>query len=121
MIDIDLQTIPNQGLLIRGVRGDTRKIEVEVLDGDTPVDFTSWSEFYLTADSKLAPTTASTNVCQLDGVVDDDPLSGKVSFVPDPSVEAGNYFFDIQATDDLGQITTLGFGRYNLIQDITKI
>lgn len=121
MINIDLQTIPNQGLLIRGVRGDTRKIEVMVSNGATPVDFTSWSQFYLTADSKLAPTTASTNVCQLEGTVDDDPLTGKVVFIPDPTVEAGNYFFDIQATDDEGQITTLGFGRYNLIQDITKI
>jgi len=122
MINVNIQTEPFTAYNIRRVRGDTKKILVKLSVGQdvtTPVDITSWTNFYLTVDPSKAPVNEFNNVEQMIGVIE-DATEGVVSFSPSPDTPAGSYYFDIQATDEDGGISTLVMGKYDLIQDITK-
>lgn len=121
MISADINTLPFNKIDIEAVRGDTKKIVLVVMDGETQVDVSLWQDFYLTVDRSRTPATTSTQVVQLIGVVEEPETDlYQVEFTPDGTIEAGNYYFDIQATDADGAITTLVMGKYKLHQDITK-
>lgn len=123
MITVNLTTEPFTSANITRVRGDTKKINLTInsgsIDVPTPVDLSLWTDFYLTVDPSKTPANNLNNVEQMLGVVE-SATDGTVSFTPDPTTPAGNYWFDIQATDDEGGIWTLAMGKYSLIQDITK-
>lgn len=124
MITVNIQTEPFTSYNITRVRGDTKKINLTIVDGpeggqQTPVDLTLWSDFFLTVDPSRAPANALNNVEQMTGNVE-VATDGTVSFTPAFDTAAGSYWFDIQATDEDGGIRTLVMGKYTLIQDITK-
>lgn len=104
-------------------RGDTKRFTFsleEKVDNDyLPIDITNWSLFKFTVNSDRNPIDTSTQIFQSTGVVV-DALLGKVAFTMDGTVPVGMYFFDIQATDNNTEITTLLEGVYKVTQDITK-
>jgi hypothetical protein len=121
MIIVDINTRPFTKHDIEVVRGDTRKIIMSVVDGETPVDISTWTDIYLTIDPNKSPISASTNAAQLIGeVVETEEDVYVVEFTPDEMLEAGSYYQDIQVTDEDGAIVTLVMGKFKVIQDITK-
>lgn len=106
-------------------RGDTneRILLVKKSDDDTLVDLTG-CDILLTVDSRENPTDNTTKIFQSSLVPDEDQVvnKGKATFKPtstDNSV-AGKYFYDVQVTDQSGNITTVIKSTYTILQDITK-
>jgi hypothetical protein len=101
-------------------RGDTWPIEITVNADSVPLDVTGTS-FILTVDPSKAPTSNTTNLFQLNGVVTNGP-NGRVAFTPTPSQvdRVGKFFYDIQMTDGTGAKRTVAEGKFILTQDITK-
>lgn len=101
-------------------RGDTRRIRRTVKSGGSPVNITGWL-FLLTVSSEKSPADTTSQVAQIAGVIA-DAAGGVVDFTPAAGDvdTAGAYYYDIQATDDSGSVTTLVKGTLTLLQDITK-
>ena len=104
-------------------RGDTFPFQLTIKDEDgVAIDITG-DTFLLTVDPSPAPTDAVNNLFQLAGVITDAP-NGVVEFTPgaveadqDPSV----YFYDVQQTEAItGDIRTILYGQWEVVQDITK-
>lgn len=101
-------------------RGDTRRFTFRITDTNgSAVDLTQWTTFTMTINSESEPTDDTNQVAQQAGIVV-DAKAGRVAFVADGSLPIGDYFYDIQATDDNSEITTLMYGVYSVVQDITK-
>jgi hypothetical protein len=104
-------------------RGDTRADIITVTRKSTgvAVDITGGS-FKLTVDPEQNPTTSTSNLFALSGVII-DALVGTVAFSPS-TLQAdqlpGAYFYDIQYTDSAGLIETIAKGKYVFLQDISK-
>lgn len=103
-------------------RGDTRRITFIVKDSVTglAVPIAGWSAFLLTVDPKKAPTDNAANVMQVTGALTSDGSDGRISFTPTGTTAIGNFYYDVQATDDNTEKTTIAEGKYKLTQDITK-
>lgn len=102
-------------------RGDTRRMTFRI--GDTngsPINLIDWNYFYMTVNQEETPDDATNQVAQQPGIVV-DAKAGRVAFVADGTIPVGEYYYDIQATDDNGEITTLMYGEYKVVQDITKV
>ena len=102
-------------------RGDTRRLIYTIMDADgVAIDITNWT-FKLTVNSEENPTDISNQVDQVAGVIT-DAAAGKVKFTPSSTMveTAGTFYYDIEAVDTSGGITTLAKGKFLLIQDITK-
>ena len=104
---------------LKRVRGDTKKIMLQLLEGTTPVDITAYTSFTLSVDTNRAPVDDLTNVLTIEGVAEDDE-EGIFSFQLESDMEAGNYWYDVQTIDGDGIISTVLMGRLTLIQNITK-
>jgi hypothetical protein len=104
-------------------RGDTRADIINVINKSTKtaVDVTGGT-FRLTVDPEENPVSAANNLFSLTGVIL-DPVAGKVSFTPTAAQAdqvPDTYFFDIQFTDAVGTIETLGKDKYIFTQDVSK-
>jgi hypothetical protein len=75
----------------------------------------------LTVSSNPNPTDSSTQLFQLQGVIN-DPTSGVVEFTPTAAQanNVGYFYYDIEMTDSYGRVMTLTKDTYVLTQDITK-
>lgn len=75
----------------------------------------------MTVTTIRAPPDASTKLFDVDGVIDADPMTGKVVFKPTSLYTAaiGKYFYDIQLTG-AGEVRTVQKAAFNIIQDNTK-
>lgn len=104
-------------------RGDTYPDLTRVRDGETGdvVDISSGYSFILTVDPSVDPTSDSTKLFSIVGVISDGP-GGIVGFSPSVSNadNLGDFFYDIQMIDSAGDKTTLDKGAYSFVQDITK-
>ena len=102
-------------------RGDTYadKFMVSVVDGSV-ANLTN-CQIRLTVSSDKNPKDSSTQIYQIVGTVD-DPSSGVVEFLPNPSQvdRCGMFYYDIQITDADGIIRTVAKDVYMFHQDITK-
>lgn len=101
-------------------RGDTYPIEITVLNNGAAMNI-SGASFLLTVDPNKEPADATSNICQLVGVVTDAP-NGRVSFTPTAQQmdHVGKFYHDIQMTDGTGAKRTVDAGKFTLKQDITK-
>lgn len=105
-------------------RGDTYPLELTIKNKNTGeiVDLTGFS-FILTIDLLKEPADDVTKLFDVVGILDDDPTTGKVTFLPtsantdlDPKI----YFYDIEMTDASGNIRTIAKYKWKLKQDISK-
>lgn len=103
-------------------RGDTWPIRMIVLQDDVPMDITGCS-FTLTIDSKKSPTDDTTNLFQLAGTIEGDPVNGVVIFEPsEVDVDrVGKFYYDLQVEDTSSKKRTIAKDRFTLVQDITKV
>lgn len=101
-------------------RGDTYPDELTVSVNGALADLTGCS-LKMTLNTLKRPVDITTQVYQLDGVVD-SPTTGVVKFAPtlSQSDQVGSFFYDIQLTDQLGIVRTIKEGIYEYKQDITK-
>jgi hypothetical protein len=102
-------------------RGDTYPMEFTVKSDGVPLDITSCS-FMLTVDPSKEPVDDTNNLWAIAGNIESAP-GGTVSFSMN-STQAdhlGKYFYDLQMIDAAGYIRTIQKGKFNFVQDITKV
>jgi hypothetical protein len=101
-------------------RGDTRRIRRTVTADGAAVNITDWS-FVLTINREYNPVNANEQGAQIVGVIA-DAAAGVVDFIPtlDDVADIGDYYYDIEATDAGGSVSTLDKGAFTLLQDVTK-
>ena len=104
-------------------RGDGYPITLKLTDKITgaAIDLTGCS-LIMTVSTLEYPPDNSTKLFDVDGVLDTDPTTGRVSFTPNPSDVAvpGSYFYDIQLTNPSGHVRTVAKSTFAVFQDITK-
>lgn len=105
-------------------RGDSFNIVFTLKDAasKTPLDLTG-STFILTVDRKENPVDSNTRLFTVNGSVDSDPITGKVSFKPTAThtSTAGSFYYDIQmSTASTSQVRTVVKDKFIITQDITK-
>ncbi len=102
-------------------RGDTTVIQ-RTITGNTGavLNINGWN-LVLTLNSVAMPVDASGQMAQIIGVITDG-LNGVVEFPPEAADvdRVGSFFFDIQAVDGGGVVSTIDHGQFILNQDITK-
>lgn len=110
--------------MITVYRGDSWPLVVTVKNSSTglPINVTGF-QFKLTVDRKQNPTTSPspTKVFDVGGVVTNG-AAGEVTFTR-TSVNhaiAGEFYYDIQMTNSLGNVRTIDKDVYIINQDITK-
>jgi hypothetical protein len=108
-------------ITITRYRGDTAPDQFTITRDGVAVDITGYA-FKLTVNSNDDPTDTADQLYSLTGSIT-DAAAGYVEFAP-TAMEAdqtpGEYYYDVQQTDDLGAILTVAKGRYRYKQDITK-
>lgn len=111
------------GQVIFRKRGDTAPDVVVVTDAaGAPRDITGFS-FKLTVNRERNPADASGQLAQRVGVLDGDPLTGRVQFPWDALTAdqvPGKYWYDIEQIDGSGFVLTIAKQKYVFTQDITK-
>lgn len=101
-------------------RGDTKRITFSVKAvNNEPIDITNWTNFAMAVNREQKPSDTSNQVEYQTGTILDGP-TGKVFFPVSGTIEVGAYYFDMQAADENGEISTLVEGKYSVTQDITK-
>lgn len=108
------------------VRGDDKSFQFTFTEDSTPIDISGW-DIWMTVKSNpmdddedaiiaIDPTDVS-KIDSGDGVVDTAIIS--ISSTQN-TINPATYFFDIQAKDDSGKITTLQKAKYVVETDITQ-
>lgn len=105
------------------IRGDSRTINVQINNSDgTPFDLTDCT-VYMTVNSSRTPGDDSGAAIQCDTSTFVDPTSGLATLTLTnaltQSVNAGDYWYDIQLQDASGNIVSLGANKFKVIDDIT--
>ena len=88
----------------------------------TPIDLTSCS-FKLTVTSDKNPSDATTKLFDTVGIIDADPTTGLVAFIPeetDTDLPPGTYYYDVEFIDALSNKRTILKNKFKIIQDNTK-
>lgn len=102
-------------------RGDGRKKVFTVKNAKgKPENIFGWSSFKLTVNTLQTPPDNTTQVSQILGALKSNGLDGKIEFPIDMLIEPGSFFYDIQCLDAENLPVTLAYGKYTVIQDITK-
>lgn len=108
---------------IQVYRGDSWPITITVKDTAGAVVNITGFQFKLTVDKKENPTVSpsTTKVFDVAGVITNG-AAGQVTFIPTGvnQATAGNFYYDVQMTNTLGNVKTIVKGTYTIIQDITK-
>ncbi len=103
-------------------RGDSSSREFQVKDGDgIAINITGFS-FIMTIDSRKNPDDALTNQFSITGAIS-DAVNGKVTFSPtavNTDIPIDLYYYDVQMTDGIGEISTLIKALVEIVQDISK-
>lgn len=109
--------------------GDTKELTISVLDGTTPVDYTSGFTFLAEIASDRLPATTETAAFTVTA-----PSPGTLSlvlpateadtlgaFVTDPELGQGTAYWDLQVTEtSSGRVFTLLTGRVKVIGDVSR-
>jgi hypothetical protein len=106
-------------------RGDSWPKGFTIKDKATklPIDITG-CVFTMTVDTEKDPPDDTTKLFDVAGVLDADPLTGKVSFTPTEANTdqiPGTFYYDIQGVGGvLGTKRTVVKDKFIITQDITK-
>ncbi len=102
------------------VRGDTRRVAFQAQMDGVAYDISGWTSLTLTMNTEEEPTNTDNQVYQAVGGFVGDGTDGKIFFPRSDSIDAGEYYFDVQGVDDNSEISTIAKGFMVLEQDITK-
>lgn len=103
-------------------RGDSYPLPFTLTDpAGAPLDLTDCTVVF-TVSAEAAPEDDTAQVCQVAGVLGDDPTTGAVSFTPTTADTAtvGEFHYDIQVTDADSHVRTPITSTLTILQDITK-
>lgn len=101
-------------------RGDTKRVTFQIKSAGKPVDISGWTNFKLGIDDRSAPNDNSTNKANLTGALSTDGTDGRVYFPVPGNTDAGDYYYDAQATDENGEIGTFVEGSWRVKEDRAK-
>lgn len=102
-------------------RGDGQVITFIVKNSkNKPINLQGWTDLTLTVDPSAAPIDNTTKISTMIGQLSTNGLDGRISILVDQAIPPGNYYYDMQAADTDGRPVTLAYGKYTVIQDITK-
>lgn len=102
-------------------RGDGQVITFIVKNSkNKPINLQGWTDLTLTVDPSAAPIDNTTKISTMIGQLSTNGLDGRISILVDQAIPPGNYYYDMQAADTDGRPVTLAYGKYIVIQDITK-
>lgn len=105
-------------------RGDTKPIAFKLWQdkaANQPLVITGYT-FKLTVDPEEEPADATNNIFSLDGTITDEN-EGEFQFEPTAlqmDITPGEYYYDLQVTDNSGYIETQFVKKFTIKQDITK-
>lgn len=104
------------------VRGDSYPIPFTLTDPAGAVLDLTGCTVVLTVSAEAEPEDDTAQICQVAGVLADDPTTGGVSFTPTTAdtAEVGGYYYDIQVTDADGHVRTPVKSTLTISQDISK-
>ena len=103
-------------------RGDSYPLPFTLTDpAGAQLDLTDCT-VVLTVSAEAAPEDDTAQVCQVAGVLGDDPTTGAVSFTPTTADTGtpGEYYYDIQVTDADSHVRTPITSTLTILQDISK-
>jgi hypothetical protein len=112
-------SISNTNLDIK--RGDSKTYTIKFRDKDNnPVDITGW-KVYFTVKTNLAETDENAKI-KKDVVSHVDPINGEtqINLTATDTNLVGNYIFDIQYKNLVGEVKTIVEGFINFAKDITR-
>ena len=105
-------------------RGDSWPITLLVKDKNTqlPIDLTGCA-FTLTVDTEKNPADETTKVFETAGIIDQDPTTGLVAFLPttlNTDLTPGTYYYDVEYVDSFSNVRTILKDKFKILQDVTK-
>lgn len=106
-------------------RGDSFDINLTIkAKGGSTINLTGYS-FLFTVNSEQNPLDDTNEIFQVAGVIDPDQVTneGKLTITPtavQTNLSPADYFYDVQMTDDSGNIRTIAKDKFKILQDITK-
>lgn len=106
-------------------RGDSRAIIFTLTDSETngPLDLTGYTAPVLAVNSDATPSDITNEQFKVTGVIDVDPLTGRIAFSPtsvQTDINPDVYFYDAQVVDAASGILTFVQGQFVIAQDIAK-
>lgn len=106
------------------IRGDTRTVNLTFLesDGSTPINL-SGGTVYFTVNSSSDPSNDSSVAFQKIADNFTDAAEGQHTFTlthADTNIEPGNYWYDAQFKDAVGNYTSSYRGKFIVQSDITR-
>ena len=105
-------------------RGDSYPLTLTIKNKETKevVPLAGYT-FKLAVDPNQDPVDDLEQIFQVDGVIDTDPNTGKVSFTPtalQTDFGKGSYWFGVQMINGAGHIKTIAKYKWKQSQDINK-
>jgi len=105
------------------VRGDDWTIKLTLTSGGSPIDITGYTFYFtLKSDIDVADVSAELQVTATSG--SPDAANGIVYIVVDNtdtySLDPRTYNYDVQQTDDVGNVTTILIGKVKVEKDVTR-
>lgn len=108
-------------------RGDTIRIYMTLMDGDSAQDLTDFEELWFTAKKVITDNDAAATTIQKtlgDGIEVLDAVEGRILITLDPADTANNtdtqkYVCDVQGRDD-ADIHTFDDGEMTITVDVTR-
>jgi len=109
---------------IKMYRGDSYPILFTLTDSQTkvPINLVD-ATITMTIDKRRGPLDATTQVFQVEGIIDPDPTTGRVTFTPrstDTDQPTGLYYYDISITDPRITKRTVAKSTFLISMDISK-
>lgn len=102
-------------------RGDGHTLTFAVKNSkNKPISLQGWTDVTLTVDPSSTPADNTTKISTMVGQLTTNGLDGRISILVDQTIPPGSYYYDMQAVDADGKPVTLAYGKYTVIQDITK-
>lgn len=107
---------------LKYVRGDTKPFQVALTDSTgAAVDVTGYTVLW-TISTRKNPDDIVDQVLSLAGSIVNPASAGRFEFAPTANDTnlVGDYYYDIQVTNDVGKKETILKGMVTFVQDITK-
>lgn len=107
------------------IRGDTREVNLTFLesDADTPINLTGGTVYFTVQSSSDPSNDASTVIQKIASSGFTDASEGQHTFTlthSDTNIAAGEYWYDAQFVDSVGEYVSSYRGKFIVQSDVTR-